>query len=77
MEQLTIIRPACREKRKEKRLSTILEGSTSGLSCEVINTIEELEQADLRNKRILFAVSLGVSGINLELYAMLKKIRTT
>jgi multimeric flavodoxin WrbA len=77
MEQLTIIRPACREKRKEKRLSTILEGSTSGLSCEVINTIEELEQVDLRNKRILFAVSLGVSGINLELYDMLKKIRTT
>ena len=77
MEQLTIIRPACREKRKEKRLTTIVEGSTAGLSREVINTIEEMEQVDLTNRRILFAVSLGESGINLELYAMLKKIRTS
>ena len=50
MEQLTIIRPACREKRKEKRLTTIVEGSTAGLSREVINTIEEMEQVDLTNE---------------------------
>jgi multimeric flavodoxin WrbA len=77
MEQLMIIRPACREKRKEKRLTAIVEGSTAGLSREIINTIEELEQVDLTNKKILFAISLGESGINLELYAMLKKIRTS
>lgn len=75
MENLVIIKPACREKRKEKRLSAIVESSTAGMSVEMIHTIEELEQTDLIHKRILFAISLGESGINLELYAMLKKIR--
>jgi multimeric flavodoxin WrbA len=75
METLMIIKPACREKRKEKRLTAMVESSITGHSFEMINTVEELVQTDLTNKRILFAISLGESGINLELYAMLKKIR--
>jgi len=75
MSKLIVIKPACREKKKEKRLFEIVEESIKGLEYEIIETIEEFETGDFKNKRLLFAISLGESGINLELYAMLKKIR--
>jgi len=73
MADITLVRPHCRERLKTKRLSAILESSLDGYSVETISTGEEFEA--LKNKKILFAISLGESGINLELYAMLKKIR--
>lgn len=75
MKKLIVIKPACREKKKEKRLTEIVEASIKGIDHEKIGTVEEFEDMDFRNKRILFAISLGASGINLELYSMLKKIR--
>ena len=75
MSKLYIIKPICREKKKEKRLTEIVEASIRELEIEVIGTVEELAETDLTNKKILFAISLGASGINLELYGMLKKIR--
>lgn len=75
MNELILIKPSCREKRKEKRLTEIVEESMKGFKYERINTIEEFETTNLKNKKILFAISLGESGINLELYSMLKKIR--
>ncbi|MBK5261424.1 MAG: NAD(P)H-dependent oxidoreductase [Peptostreptococcaceae bacterium] len=75
MNELIVVKPLCREKKKAKRLTEIVEYSTLEFKYEVIGTVEEFEAADLRNKRILFAISLGESGINLELYSMLKKIR--
>ena len=38
-------------------------------------TAEEFEKTDLRGKKLLFSISLGESGINLEYYSMLKLIR--
>src|SRR5665648_63469 len=75
MNELILIKPSCREKGKEKRLTEIVEESMKGFKYEKINTVEEFEMTDLKNKKILFAISLGESGINLELYSMLKKIR--
>src|SRR5665648_107836 len=75
MNELILIKPSCREKGKEERLTEIVEESIKGFKYERINTVEEFEMTDLKNKKILFAISLGESGINLELYAMLKKIR--
>jgi len=73
MADITMVRPHCRESLKTKRLSAILESSLDGYSVETISTGEEFE--NLKNKKILFAISLGESGINLEFYSMLKKIR--
>ncbi len=73
MADIIMMRPHCRERIKTKRLSEILESSLFGYSYETITTVEELD--DLRNKKILFAISLGESGINLELYPILKKFR--
>lgn len=75
--ELLLIKPYCREKVKTGRLTEILEKSLAGIYVDTINTVEEFEEYDLKKKRILFAVSLGESGINLEWYAILKKIRTS
>lgn len=75
MSDIIMVRPHCREKSKTKRLSAILEHSLEGYSYDTISTVEEFEDSDLKNKKILFAISLGESGINLELYGILKKIR--
>ncbi|HML36735.1 MAG TPA: NAD(P)H-dependent oxidoreductase, partial [Bacillota bacterium] len=73
MADICLIRPRCREEEKTKRLSAILEKSLAGYSCETVTTAEEF--GELKNKKLLFAISLGESGINLEHYSILKKIR--
>lgn len=73
MSDIILVRPHCRERIKTKRLSAILEKSLDGYSYDTISTVEEFE--GLQNKKILFAISLGESGINLELYGLLKKMR--
>ena len=75
MAQLVLINPLCSEARKAERLHSILDASLKGYSYDEIVTVEAFENADLRNKKILFSVSLGESGINLEYYNMLKQIR--
>lgn len=72
---LVLIKPFCREKIKTGRLKAILAKSLEGHNFETITTVEEFEEYDFTNKRIIFAVSLGESGINLEWYAILKKMR--
>jgi multimeric flavodoxin WrbA len=73
MADFILIKPTCRERIKTKRLEEILERSLDGHSYEAVSTVEEFDH--LKHKRILFAISLGESGINLELYPILKKIR--
>ena len=74
-QSLVLIYPRCQEPVKTKRIWEVLETALAGIRYEVVEEIEELEAIDLRNRRILFAVSLGESGINLEWYHMLKWIR--
>lgn len=73
MPDIYLVRPHCKEENKTKRLSSILEKSLDGRTYETISTVTEFD--DLKNKKILFAVSLGESGINLEFYSILKRIR--
>jgi hypothetical protein len=73
MSDLIMIRPYCRESVKTKRLNSILDISLEGYTYDIISTIEEFRE--LKNNKILFAISLGESGINLELYAIIKAIR--
>ncbi len=73
MSEIIVIKPHCREASKTKRLTEIVEKSLQGHSYQTISTVEEFDV--LQNKKILFAISLGESGINLELYGIIKKIR--
>lgn len=73
MADLYLVKPLCREAAKTRRLSAILEKSLHGYSFETISTVEEFRE--LKNKKILFAIALGESGVNLEFYSILKKIR--
>lgn len=69
MNNITILMPG----EQSERLRKMIEYSTKGYECRIIKTRGEIN--DLRNKKILFAVELGDSGINTELYNMLQKIR--
>lgn len=87
--RLVILKPRGEEGAGLLRLDGILRESLRGVMPEKngrgempdwIETAEELERIcgtreQLRGRRILFAVSLGELGINLEMYAMLRCIR--
>ena len=77
MKDLMIIDPFCPEESKKERLEKIVTHSVGDYSYERLTTVEELENADLTNKRILFTLSLGQSGINLNWYSMMKYLRAS
>lgn len=73
MTDLIVVRPHCQEHEKTKRLGEILESSLEGLTYETVSASAEFKP--LRNQKVLFAISLGESSVNLEYYSFLKKIR--
>lgn len=75
MGQFILINPLCSDIQKAERLHSILDASLKGYEYEEILTAEEFAEADLQGKKLLFSISLGESGINLEFYNMLKQIR--
>ncbi len=60
-----------RDKQKQKRLEQVLEKALTNISYQRI--IKEEDFQNLQNKKILFAISQGVSGINLEYFSLFKK----
>lgn len=75
MEKLIVINPFCPEERKHERLDMITSCSLEGYDYYEIKNVEEMKNMDLRNKRILFTISLGKSGINLTWYGIMKYLR--
>ncbi|MEA4922755.1 MAG: NAD(P)H-dependent oxidoreductase [Eubacteriaceae bacterium] len=75
MEKILIIKPHCADVSKTERLNDVLRNGTKGLETEMIETEEDFRKQDLKNRKIIFAISLGGSGINLEFYSLLKAIR--
>ena len=73
--KLTLIRPLCPDRAKTRRLQDVLDFGLEGYDYDVLETIEQIEAADLRGRRLLFAIELGESGINLEYVRLLKSIR--
>lgn len=55
-----------------ERLQNMLEFSIKGYDYSII---KNLDGVDLKNKKILFAIELGDTGINIELFKMLEKIK--
>lgn len=68
MEKLLLLIPG----EPSPRLKRMIEYSTEGIRYEVLNSLDKTES--LQNKKILFAVELGDTGINIELYRMLEEI---
>ncbi|WP_313341244.1 NAD(P)H-dependent oxidoreductase [Sedimentibacter sp.] len=68
MEKLLILIPGD----VSERLNKIIEYSIRGIEHEVLTHLDETE--NLQNRKILFAIELGDSGINSEFYRMLEKI---
>jgi len=75
MYDFVLIKPLCREKYKTERLDYILKRSLINYNYDTVATSEEFERANLIGKKVVFAVSLDESGINLEHYGILKRIR--
>ncbi|MDW5299300.1 MAG: NAD(P)H-dependent oxidoreductase [Sedimentibacter sp.] len=69
MDKLYVLMPG----KISQRLEKMLEYSLMEYDCDIIKTCDELK--NMRNKRILFAVELGDSGINIEHLKMLEKIK--
>lgn len=55
------------------RLQKVLDYALEGRRYRVVDQLEDFH--NLENQRILFAISQGVSGINLEYFRFLKKLR--
>ena len=72
---LTVIKPFCKEFKRESRMDQVLSKVLVGREVEYILTVDELENRDLRGRKLLFAVCLSEAGINLEYYRMLEYFR--
>ena len=71
---LVVVMPLCPERAKRARIGNVLAQLLAEQpQARVIKRADELRP--LHDCRVLFAVVLGESGVNLEYYAMLKKIR--
>jgi len=72
---LTVIKPFCKEFKRESRMDQVLSRALEGIEVEYVLTAENLEGRDLRGKKLIFAVCLSEAGVNLEYYRMLEYFR--
>lgn len=70
---LIIIQPRPEQEWASIRMETVLRTALAGVEYRTVSTAEEL--SDLQGKKLLFAVALGGTGINLEYMRMLAKLR--
>jgi len=89
MKEIIVLRPSYGENVRELRLSAALDRALEGREYRMITNLEDFQEEfaskrrDYINeggtkrplRRILFAVHLGASGINLELFRWLKEMR--
>lgn len=73
-EKLTLVYPRCEDAIRTKRLRALLEEVLGDYEVETIQTVDAF--GPLKNRRIIFAIPLGISGVNLEYCHFLKKMRT-
>ena len=72
---LLVVKPFCREFKRETRMDRVLSAALEGVAVKYILTAEELSKTDLRDKKVFFAVCLSEAGVNLEYYRMLEYFR--
>ncbi len=76
MNELVVIAPGGCDAKGASRLNHALEFALADRDYLFIDHVEDFVRQDLQNKRLIFAVSMGESGINLEYYSILQRIRT-
>lgn len=74
-EEVVLIKPEYDGNDRAGRLEAALEKGLAGCRVKTLETVEAMTGCDLRGRKIIFAVALGYSGINLELYRMIRTIR--
>ena len=73
MSELVLVRPRCNDKCRTMRLQEVLEYALRERDYRLVERLEDFK--GLQNQRIIFAVSQGISGINLEYFRFLKVLR--
>lgn len=73
--EIVLLRPLCPQVDKSRRPNDVLKKALNNIDYKLIETLDEFIQTDLRAKKIIFAISLGESGVNLTWYQILKAIR--
>ena len=80
MKKLVVVQPLCELQgsgRMENILADILgKFENEGVVIESIVKASELESIDMRNRHVLFAISLTEAGVNIEYYRMLEYFRS-
>lgn len=76
MEKITVIMPEYDGTEKTGRFDEVTDFALEGYDTELIKDSDGLVSCDLRGKKVIFAASLGNSGINTELCRMLRTIRS-
>lgn len=72
--KLTLVYPHCEDAKRTERLNSVLQDILSGYDCTAMRYAEDF--TPIRDGKVLFAVPLGISGINLEYCRFLKILRT-
>ncbi len=72
--RLTLVYPKCADAKRTERLEALLANILREYDYTVIKYAKDF--VPLKHQRILFAIPLGISGINLEYFHFLKILRT-
>lgn len=70
---LVVIHPTPDTPQADERLRGVLDYALAGQQFSILNTAQQL--TPLQNRQVLFAISLGETGINLEYIRMLSRLR--
>lgn len=73
--KLLVIKPGAKTE-NAGRLEEVLSYTVDGLDTETISMAGEMDRQDVRGSRVLFALRLGKTGINVEYYKLLDYIRS-
>lgn len=80
-EEIVVISPVSAEarnlsgQRRSVRLRGVLSKALEGLDCRIIHMVEDIDDGDLQDRRVLFAINLSSAGVNMEFYRLLEYLR--
>lgn len=79
--EIVVISPVSAEarnlsgQRRSVRLKGVLGRALEGLDCRLIHMVEDIDDGDLQDRRVLFAINLSSAGVNMEFYRLLEYLR--
>lgn len=79
--EIVVISPVSAEarnlsgQRRSVRLRGVLSKALECLDCRLIHMVEDIDDGDLQDRRVLFAINLSSAGVNMEFYRLLEYLR--